>query len=342
MATDLATTGAIDPAVLEQVVVNGDLSRLSSKDRLAWYEARCHAAGLDPRTQPFQYLTLQGKLSLYATKAATDQLIANRKLTVEIVSRDLSSETGVYTVVCKVKFPDGHSVEDIGALSISTLKGDALANAYMKATTKAKRRTVLSACGLGMLDESEIETIPNASYGEQPQAPATNSRALPHPNNSGHGTGKYASPEQVDSFVKAMTKFVEGRNQKWLDRWTDRSGELPVGIKDIFNPFQAYNHLLKWAVETERLSQSIIPEEAKMRQLGQYVAIVWHRDDESKRAVKAELQRYADEQEARQTEVIRKNNPELFASDTEGGTADDLDDIVDVDFDELPKLAANA
>jgi len=35
-------------------------------------------------------------------------------------------------------------------------------NALMKAVTKAKRRVTLSICGLGMLDETEVETIPSA------------------------------------------------------------------------------------------------------------------------------------------------------------------------------------
>ena len=33
----------------------------------------------------------------------------------------------------------------------------------MKSETKAKRRVTLSLCGLGMLDETEIETIPSAT-----------------------------------------------------------------------------------------------------------------------------------------------------------------------------------
>ena len=37
-----------------------------------------------------------------------------------------------------------------------------LANAQMKAVTKGKRRLTLSLCGLGWLDETEIETIPTA------------------------------------------------------------------------------------------------------------------------------------------------------------------------------------
>ena len=52
----------------------------------------------------------------------------------------------------------------------------ALANAIMKTETKAKRRATLSICGLGFLDESEIETIPrtararNAAIAELPEA----------------------------------------------------------------------------------------------------------------------------------------------------------------------------
>ena len=41
----------------------------------------------------------------------------------------------------------------------------------MKAETKAKRRVTLSICGLGMLDETEVETIPHA-YPVPPPAPA--------------------------------------------------------------------------------------------------------------------------------------------------------------------------
>ena len=37
-----------------------------------------------------------------------------------------------------------------------------MANARMKALTKAKRRLTLSLCGLGMLDETEVVSIPGA------------------------------------------------------------------------------------------------------------------------------------------------------------------------------------
>jgi hypothetical protein len=47
-------------------------------------------------------------------------------------------------------------------VSIANVNGEARANAMMKAETKAKRRVTLSICGLGMLDETEVESIPEA------------------------------------------------------------------------------------------------------------------------------------------------------------------------------------
>jgi hypothetical protein len=55
--------------------------------------------------------------------------------------------------------PDGRIDEATGAVTISGLKGEALANAMMKAETKAKRRVTLSMSGLNMLDESEVKDI---------------------------------------------------------------------------------------------------------------------------------------------------------------------------------------
>jgi len=54
----------------------------------------------------------------------------------------------------------------LGALSLKGLNAEDRANAIMKAETKAKRRVTLSICGLGFLDESEIENIPGAKMIE--------------------------------------------------------------------------------------------------------------------------------------------------------------------------------
>lgn len=148
-------------AMLERVLLAGDLGRLSSEDRVFYYTRVCESVGLNPLTRPFDYLTLNGKVVLYAKRDATDQLRKIHGVSVNITGR-LTTD-GVHVVTARAKDKTGREDESTGAVTITGLKGDALANALMKAETKAKRRVTLSICGLGMLDETEIETIPASS-----------------------------------------------------------------------------------------------------------------------------------------------------------------------------------
>lgn len=186
--TDLTLTDKqhqpLTPATLEALVVGGDLSKLNPTQRVEYYTARCTRAGLDPATQPFQYLNLQGKLTLYATKTCTDQLSSLHGIRLSIIGQETTEGTRIVTVRAETR--DGRATEEIGALPIAGLKGDALANALMKCVTKAKRRAVLSVCGLGMMDESEIETVQGAKpYASgtvstlQPPAPTATRQAAP-------------------------------------------------------------------------------------------------------------------------------------------------------------------
>lgn len=147
-------------ALLEQVVVHGDLSKLTPAQRVAYYKRVCDSLGLNPLTKPFEYIVLNGRLTLYARKDATDQLRRLHNISIQIVARELHEQIGIYVVTARATAPDGRSDEAIGVVSIAGLKGEALANAMMKAETKAKRRVTLSLCGLGWLDESEIDSTP--------------------------------------------------------------------------------------------------------------------------------------------------------------------------------------
>lgn len=152
--------------MLEKLVVQGDLSKLSPGQRLAYYERLCESVGLNPYSRPFEYLNLSGKLVLYARKDATDQLRKRDNVSIAIVSRDRVED--VYVVVARAVRPDGRADESIGAVPLvdgrsgKPLTGEALANAFMKAEAKAKRRVTLSICGLGMLDETEVSSVPDA------------------------------------------------------------------------------------------------------------------------------------------------------------------------------------
>lgn len=145
----------------ETAIVDGNLERLQPAERLELVRRICDATGLTLESQPFQYLRLSGKLVLYARRDATDQLRRVHRVSVAIVSRETTD--GVHVVTARATMPDGRTDESTGAVPVKGLQGDALANALMKAETKAKRRVTLSICGLGMLDESEVESIPGAA-----------------------------------------------------------------------------------------------------------------------------------------------------------------------------------
>jgi hypothetical protein len=127
----------------------------------------CESLELNPYTRPFEYLRLNGRLVLYAKKDCTDQLRAKRRVSVEIGERKVAD--GLAVVKARATTPDGRVDESIGVVACGNAAGEALANALMKAETKAKRRVTLSICGLGFADESEVEGLESpAALGPGP------------------------------------------------------------------------------------------------------------------------------------------------------------------------------
>lgn len=165
------------PEVMEKVLLTGDLASLSAPQRLNYYESVCRALKLNPLTKPFEYIELNGKLTLYTRKDCTEQLRRIYNISVQIVAREVNEN--IVTVTARASMPSGRQDESAGSVSClypdkiksyggwkdhpragQPLTGDDRANAIMKAETKAKRRVTLSICGLGMFDESELDSIP--------------------------------------------------------------------------------------------------------------------------------------------------------------------------------------
>ena len=148
----------VSPELVSNLVLNGDLSKMNDVQKVEYYNWLCHSLNLNPATKPFQLISFQGKQILYATKDATEQLRKINKVSV------MDSTTEIMEGLCitKVKVQDADGRYDIatGIVNIGGLQPEAKANAIMKAETKAKRRATLSICGLGMLDESELDTMP--------------------------------------------------------------------------------------------------------------------------------------------------------------------------------------
>jgi len=206
--------------ILEKVVAEGDLGKLSSGERLIYYQRTCESLGMNPLTRPFEYIRLNDKLTLYARRDATDQLRQLHRVNVTIVARELVDS--VYIVTARATMPDGRTDESIGAVPLCKEDGEwktsesgkryfkgngrflplspeERANGMMKAETKAKRRVTLSIVGLGMLDETEIETIQGArvvteaelhNVHEPTPQPVTPSRQEPASRTDGDGVAR--------------------------------------------------------------------------------------------------------------------------------------------------------
>ena len=141
-------------------LLSNDLSKLSPTDRLTYMRQLCDSLALNWLTNPFQYIILNGKLTLYATRACADQLRKRDK--VSIGPPEVRFEDGLVVVSVTARTADGREDSELGVVSLEGLRGEARANAILKAITKAKRRVTLSICGLGWMDETEVETIPGA------------------------------------------------------------------------------------------------------------------------------------------------------------------------------------
>lgn len=136
----------------------------SQRASFLWHYAK--SLGLDPLTKPFDLIPGQsGKLIVYANRACSDQLRKIHGLTIkEIYSGPLTigdkTREDVWVTKVNVSNKDGRSEDHVGAVGIDGLSGEALSNAIMKCSTKASRRGTIAFCGLGMLDETEVASIP--------------------------------------------------------------------------------------------------------------------------------------------------------------------------------------
>jgi hypothetical protein len=193
--TDLAERAQAQ--AIESVLIGGDLGKLTPEQRVSYYRRVCDSLGLNPLTKPFAYITLNGKLTLYALKDATEQLRSLHG--VSITSLETQRHDDVFVVTAKAAKADGRTDAATGAVAIGNLKGENLANAIMKCETKAKRRVTLSICGLGMLDETEAEPL----MVREPQHVVEAPKAL------------QAMPEGTARILRVVPK--KARNVEWAE-----------------------------------------------------------------------------------------------------------------------------
>jgi hypothetical protein len=190
-----APSQPLPPEAVENMVSSGDLSELNAAQRAEYYAAVCRSLGLNPRTKPFAYLTLHGKLRLYALRDCAEQLRRLHGISIYIAHRERMDD--IYVVTARAKDRQGREDESTGAVPLGNLRGEALANALMRAETKAKRRVTLSIAGLGWLDETELDTMPQGPHAIIPPEELLSSEEPP---GEGHPTA-----DQINSLVEMAT-----------------------------------------------------------------------------------------------------------------------------------------
>ena len=186
--------------LMESVLLGGDLSKLSPAQRVNYYNKVCSSMGLNPLTKPFDYINLNGKLTLYARKDATEQLRKIHNVCIDDV--DIQETEKQFVVKVKGHDKDGRTDVEVGVVNKTDMRGD-IANVQMKAVTKAKRRLTLSLCGLGWLDETEVQTIPDA----QPVIVDEGGEIV---------TGKPVDPEEIYKESARVKVKVKGGAEKML------------------------------------------------------------------------------------------------------------------------------
>jgi hypothetical protein len=153
--------------IREKVLVGGDLTDLTPRQRLLVYEWRCKADNVDPITRPFDYMRVpdqdrpgQKKLILYNNKTWAAQKRSEFQIKLDLVSKGV--EDGLYEVIFHGTNNRGQDEIEIGAVPYEpSWKADFRANLKKKAWTQAKRRLTIALSGRGDLDESEAD-IPGA------------------------------------------------------------------------------------------------------------------------------------------------------------------------------------
>lgn len=242
MSNEITTQSQSKAVSLEQVLIGGDLAKLTPEQRVDYYNRVCESVGLNPLTQPFAYITLNGKLTLYALRACTDQLRSVHGVSVEEMSE--GERDGVFIVTAKVRDKDGRTDIAKGAVNISGLKAENLANALMKAETKAKRRATLSICGLGMLDETEVSDIPAVRAQQPPPSPAPAPALTPPP----APMGSTPKPNAAMSWVAEQMEVIAAINSpKVMSEWEQKNEKAILKLASVDK--EAHEELLAYVMK---------------------------------------------------------------------------------------------
>ncbi len=205
---------------MENMIIR-DLSALNEIEQNKWAIEVCEKYKMDILMCPISFIPnpKTNKIIPYLNRAGSEQLIFNHKMKVTV--SDPTFVNGICIVKSTVIMPNGVINENIGCVSIDGKKGEELGNCIMKATTKAKRRAVIGAVGLGLLDELEVEDIKYTEVSNTKQInntkPVTPVNLVP---------AKKKQEEEVTSAHVMLQTTTEGLNTLYKKLTAEKQNEL--------------------------------------------------------------------------------------------------------------------
>ncbi len=157
---ELAQRNTIQGAI-EQVILKRNLRSLTEIERVQYNFALCKSLGLNPLTNPIDYLINDGKMTPYINSVGVAQLRAIHGISTKITSRTSDKDFIYVSAIATEK--TGRSEESTAIVALTDkygkqILGQRRADLMMKAETKAKRRATLQLAGIPWADGGNIQT----------------------------------------------------------------------------------------------------------------------------------------------------------------------------------------
>ena len=234
--------------IVSKIILSNDLSGLTKDQRVQYVAYRCKQSGLDVAGCPFNLIETNGKVFLYANKEAAAQLNQLRSLSPVVSKEEFLMDNTIFKVTYRVT-ENGRSTEDCGAVALVNIKRGVqgnpdevrkmapaeVADAIMKAHTKAKRRAILTHCGIGTNDLDEPLVVPDMTPQKE-EIKQTEVTVKPSPaaeivqKAEEKHSEKKANGYQPDAIGPVREEMQKNGNGTWRGRISNvRAEELPGG-----------------------------------------------------------------------------------------------------------------
>jgi hypothetical protein len=245
----------------------------------------CQAEGIHPAKAVQRYHVIQGRPAMKADAMLADFLRIGGTVHWNTESDDREKCEAIFT---HPKFaPDGKSVRfSMADAKIAGLTGNSTWQKYPSNMLRARVvsngvRMIAPGIVAGLYTPEEVSDFSPPWSKEELLDEATvvevkEHHAVNHPNETGYGSGAYASPAQVKAYCDWVGMTCDEINAKWLDFLTDKktgeiSGKAPA---EIVTYWQLSGHLLKFAVQKQWVNA---PEESRAGSRDKYAAIAYNR-----------------------------------------------------------------